>query len=686
MESGNPWSVLDGECITDAACVAIEGHIATSAGLCQACADSSMISSVDKSQCITQSACQNEGGNPWSVLGSECITDEACIAIEGHVATSAGLCQNCVPTGDQVNEDRDACVSGTDSDSDGVADLHDVDDDDDGLIEIRTAEELYNIRFNLAGTSYDDEEDDDTGNEGSRLGAPESPTANCPIATDGVYLCGYELVADIDFSGPDGLPGTTGDNIDLNGPATIGNLDPMGSDQAGQRFRAILEGNGNAISNIDIDITHRTAANDHSNDAGLFASCVSTSTGGSIGQAAEIRNLILESPRVKGRRYVGALCGGTPGANAGIKIIGVHVTGSGSIQGDSASTFSLSIGGLVGYMNAGAGTDQIIGSSNGVGISNGGTVSDYMGGLVGWMSSGSLILRSSSSANIITGNGGNDHMGGLVGYSQGSIIGSRSSGVVGDGRAGSDYIGGLVGSSVEGMIVGSSSSGSVALGGDGIDHMGGLVGQLTHAVVSESFSSASVCDGSDNTCGTAGMGDDNVGALIGTIFGEETANTNTALRSQVHNSMAVGTTVGHGSDNVGFIGLIRNGNQTKLDANITNNHFDTTTATVNKAGDAPDGVTISTLAGITGSATAVLKTATAYTSWRTTRWLFVDNAYPLLLYFNFDPDNPETENPNPSLGATIKVCETISSNDQDMDEGEASIPDCGDILSAWPRP
>ncbi len=140
--------------------------------------------------------------------------------------------------------------------------------------------------------------------------------------------------------------------------------------------------------------------------------------------------------------------------------------------------------------------------------------------------------------------------------------------------------------------------------------------------------------------------------------------------------------MGHGSDNVGFIGLIENGDQTKLDANITNNHFDTTTTTANKAGDAPAGVTISTLAGITGSATAALQTATAYDNWLTSRWYFSVNFYPQLLYFNFDPSSPTTE--NPSAATTIELCEVISSNDIDMDEGESSIPDCGDVHSAWP--
>ena len=74
-----------------------------------------------------------------------------------------------------------------DTDSDTVCDGIDVDDDNDGLIEISSLEMLNNIRYDLDGTHYDDEADDTAGNEGSNLGCPDS---NCN---------GYELIENLDF-------------------------------------------------------------------------------------------------------------------------------------------------------------------------------------------------------------------------------------------------------------------------------------------------------------------------------------------------------------------------------------------------------------------------------------------------------------------------------------------------------
>ena len=76
----------------------------------------------------------------------------------------------------------------------------DVDDDNDGLIEIHNLDMFNHIRYNLAGTSYK------TGTDATdnRMGAPEAATKNCTRATmDGgksLYLCGYELTRDLDFA------------------------------------------------------------------------------------------------------------------------------------------------------------------------------------------------------------------------------------------------------------------------------------------------------------------------------------------------------------------------------------------------------------------------------------------------------------------------------------------------------
>ncbi len=663
--SSGPNSLLGTDCITDAACMDLAGHVAQDDGVCQECAGTNNVRNVDKRACITAAIChQNLSTNPNSILGTDCITDAACMDMENHVAQHDGVCMECsgqtapnAATGmcendsdnDGLANSLDTCPSGAtgaatgsadaatadpdgdgcknsedaDDDNDGTPDTMDVDDDNDGLIEIATAQELHNMRYNLAGTSYDDEEaDDTTGDAGSTLGAPDAATANCDTATsDNVFLCGYELVADIDLS-----------ESDQNGD-TAGNFDPIGSDQNNSRFTAQLEGNGHSISNLDIDrIASAAAANDHTNDAGLFASC------GSAG----IRNLTLAQPTIKGRRYVGALCGNTNGT----RISNAHIAG-GAIQGDSSSTFRA-----------------------------------YLGGLVGWATRGQ-ITGSRASANVSGGGEGGDYMGGLVGHANvGRITGSRANGNVSDGGAGDDRMGGLVGwANNTSQIVGSGASGNVFDGGAGDDRLGGLLGWMETAIVRDSLSLGSLCDGvlTEESC-AAGDGNDNIGILIGhleAIDGSEF----------VYNLLGTGLARGHSGDHIGFLGVANYDSvvEAEVIANVTNNRFDTEASGVTaKAGRVPDGVMASNLTGIVGADTAATQSATAYDStWLGTRWLFAAGAYPRLLYFNFDPDNPTTE--NPSSETTIDVCETITDNDPLEDEGESDKPDCGDVLEAWPR-
>ena len=304
--------------------------------------------------------------------------------------TIADAMDSC-PTG-ELNASTGVDTAATaDPDDDGCKNSEDVDDDNDGLIELATAQELNNMRNNLAGTTYDDEEDDSSGGDaGSTTGAPISETANCDTATDGVYLCGYELTADIDFSG-DGNLATTNDNLDLNGSGTgnEGNFEPIGSDEnANTRFTANLHGNGFMISNLDIDrITGTIAADDHTNDAALLASCENTN----------ITNLTLENPMIKGRHKVGALCG----IMRSTTLSDVHIVG-GAIQGDTSSAVPSSLGGLVGETR---GNSQVTGSSASSNVSDIGGEEDTiydMGGLVGWLHS-SQITGSRSSGNVTGG-------------------------------------------------------------------------------------------------------------------------------------------------------------------------------------------------------------------------------------------------------------------------------------------
>ena len=95
-------------------------------------------------------------------------------------------CDNCVDVAnpEQVNTDDDAMGNAcdTDDDDDTVPDTTDVDDDGDGLIEITTASELNNMRHNLAGTTYDDEEADiSPADAGDSNAAARSCTSAQPV-------------------------------------------------------------------------------------------------------------------------------------------------------------------------------------------------------------------------------------------------------------------------------------------------------------------------------------------------------------------------------------------------------------------------------------------------------------------------------------------------------------------------
>ncbi len=244
-------------CISTSACTDAAGHVATADGACLACSDETPVRSVDKDECITAEVChEGNSSGPNSLLGSDCITDEACEAMENHVAQHDGVCAECVAPkilnvatglcdadgdGDKVLDGSDNCpelanadqanadgdsqgdACDDDDDNDNVADAMDVDDDNDGLIEIATASELNNIRHDLAGASYK------TGAAAAPqiAGAPESATDDCTTAVDyhvvtatgvaspasgtvpdgstlvSAYLCGYELTADIDLAADD---------------------------------------------------------------------------------------------------------------------------------------------------------------------------------------------------------------------------------------------------------------------------------------------------------------------------------------------------------------------------------------------------------------------------------------------------------------------------------------------------
>ena len=243
-----------------------------------------------------------------------------------------------------------------DQDRDGKADILDVDDDNDGLIEIETLEDLDNIRYNLAGTSYKRNPDD----PGSTVGAPESG------------LRGYELMRDLDFAdsrsyasyeiNPKWRPGINEDNTSVG-------WEPLGG--ARIQLSATLEGNGHIIKNLYIK-------RDKQYNIGLI---------GYLGKGAEVRNLGLLGVHVEGQNLVGALVG----FNAG-QIISSYAIGK--IKGASLA------GGLVGYSLGSILGSYVSGSIEG---------NEDVGGLVGYNKG--KITASYSTGSVE----GIERVGGLVG-------------------------------------------------------------------------------------------------------------------------------------------------------------------------------------------------------------------------------------------------------------------------------
>ena len=353
-----------------------------------------------------------------------------------------------------------------------------VDYNGNGLIDIVTQEQLGNIRYNLAGTSY---KIDDSG-----------ASMNC----NGNACSGYELLGNLDLS-------------------AFANWQPIGSQN--DPFTSILQGNGYSIINLVID---------RGNNIGLFAAL----------SGATIDNLVVEVASITGDSYVGALAGRAENsAISRIQIRAVDVNSKLSARGEKVGgmlgemisttitnvTSDLSIvgggnkddvdnvGGIVGYVFS-----STISYAYSSGSVSAGSGADNVGGLVGELSS-STIDYSSTSGEVTNNGGNNSAYGGLVGFLRASTIrySSASGSVTSNGINSNDY-GGLVGHafSFRSKIRYSSASGSVTSNGDNSDNYGGLVGNVVFApTISYSSASGSVTSNGNHS--------DNYGGLVGQLGG-----------------------------------------------------------------------------------------------------------------------------------------------------------------------
>ena len=265
-----------------------------------------------------------------------------------------------------------------------VCDDGDIDNDDDGLIELCYLEDMDAVRHSLDGSAY-------------------QRTNNTPRNTQGCALgrCqGYELVRDLDFNDDESYRMIA--NKARWTTTTSGGWQPIG-----ESFSGIFEGNGHTLSNLII-------YKPDNGIAGLFSE---------IGVDSVINGIGLLNVAVTGQSSVGGLAGTNKGT-----ISNSYSTGQVQAQVQAFSR----VGGLAGYNNGGT-VNNSYSTAEVLGV-------NFRGGLVGQNFTNGVIRNSYSTGKVL---GRDSPAGGLVGdNSGGMVINSYSiSQVTGSGN----NIGGLVG-------------------------------------------------------------------------------------------------------------------------------------------------------------------------------------------------------------------------------------------------
>ncbi len=276
----------------------------------------------------------------------------------------------------------------------------DYDTDGNGLIEIKTRQQLNAVRWDLDGNGKPDA--GPTGNEDKEYRRAFPQYGNCQDSSGAPQDCaGYELVNDITLSGSWAPIG--------------GNLHFDDYETPRQEYNAVFDGNGRTVSNLRITRNDRKFV-------GLF---------GATGSGAEIRNVGLENVNVRGRGNVGALVGRNGGGTI------EHAWSTGQVSGNSFT------GGLVGW-NLGGAIRQSYSEAAVTGVdssdSGGPLWSTRIAGLVG--GNQGTIVNSYATGKVE----GNSHAAGLAGENSGgaTITNSYATGAVSSPRD-FPFVAGLVG-------------------------------------------------------------------------------------------------------------------------------------------------------------------------------------------------------------------------------------------------
>ena len=322
-----------------------------------------------------------------------------------------------------------------DFDNDMVGDACDVDTNGNGLIEIATAQQLNQTRYNLLGSSF-------------KISATAVGDANGCGGQSGITACnGYELTQNIslaDYANWQPIGSCSTYAVSICTDPTI----PTTTDTT-TLFNTIFDGKGYTISNLTI--TNPVAP--YINGSGLF---------GAVSFSTQLRNINIRLANINGGvNNVGMLVGYARGAS----ITNSSARGVVTAAGDY-------VGGLVGY-----GDRATIMSS----YAAGGTVSgvNWVGGLVG-AGSGSITSSYAEGGNV---DGAGFNVGGLAGAWSGSITSSYAAGGTVSGVG--INVGGLVGQVGTGTTIMSSYAAGGAVSGS--NFVGGLVGVGTGSTITASY-------------------------------------------------------------------------------------------------------------------------------------------------------------------------------------------------------
>ena len=347
-----------------------------------------------------------------------------------------------------------------------------TDSDHDGLIEIKNATMLNNMRYDLTGTSYKTSASD------------AGDSSGCPPVVNGSGGCyGYELSTNIDLlslldKNKNGKIDTTMEGIDNNADGDTTDIGEQVSvidtskdiswiavgDASSNAFRGTFEGNNHTIANLWVNVA---------SSSGVYAGLFGVTSG-----IITIRNVGIISGSIYSSASK-AYSGGLVGSGQTVNITNSYFGGGGDVFSSSSSSASYS-GGLVGRGRTVSITNSSFG---GRGILSSASTTSYSGGLVGDCGTVSITNSYFGGGGVFSSaSASKAYSGGLVGRGQtvhitNSYFGRGQLGVFSSSSSSASYSGGLVGLVGTGTTV--SIINSYFGGGGGVfssAYSGGLVG------------------------------------------------------------------------------------------------------------------------------------------------------------------------------------------------------------------